>query len=132
MAEKDRFRTKQVLLRLSEEEYAILLQKAYEADLNTSDALRSLIVFGSVKQRTLSNESLKVMEEANANLKDCINAINRIGVNLNQIAYCTNVIGDANDEVVEEALLHTREIGQMLVDCYRELRDLCDANSSYS
>lgn len=130
MADNDRFRQRRFTLRLSEDEYALLIQKAHEAEMSTSDAIRSLIIFGSINAKWLDEESKIIMNKANENMDRCIDEINKIGVNLNQIAYCTNIVGDTNDEVIRDALIHTKEIQKVLLCCYEELRDMCDGYGS--
>lgn len=130
MAEENRFRTREIRVKLSDEEYALIIQKSHEAEMSTSDAIRSLIVFGSINAKWLDEKSKIIMNKANENMDRCIDEINKIGVNLNQIAYCTNIVGDANDEVIREALIHTKEIQKVLLCCYEELRDMCDGYGS--
>lgn len=127
----DRFRKKQIHLFLTEEEYATLLQKSHEAQMNTSDVIRSLIIFGTINAKWLDEKSMEIMSRANELMDKCIDSINRIGVNLNQIAYCTNSVGDADKQTVEDALQYTREIESLLLDCYEEVRALCDTNNTH-
>lgn len=132
MAEDNRYRTHEIRVKLSVEEYAIIQQKAFEAEMSISDAVRSLIMFGTINAKWLDKDSMEVMTKANEIMDRCVDSINRIGVNLNQIAYCTNTVGDADKQTVEEALQHTREIEDLLLGCYEEVRALCNANSTYT
>lgn len=79
---KNRFRDKQVLIRLSEEELKILDSKAKILDKSKSDFVRDIVLFGEAKSKPIwSNE----------NFKKLLYEINRIGNNINQIAYNSNL-----------------------------------------
>jgi len=78
MGEQHRLKTKQFLLRLDEKVFEILEQKAAAANLNKTNFLAKLIVDGAV---------IKV---DTTNLLKLSNEINKIGVNINQIAHKVN------------------------------------------
>lgn len=82
MAEKDRIRTEKYLLTLLPEEKAMLEKNAYELGLSKADYLRNVIMYGKFIGRHF------VMDKEQG--KQLIFEINRIGNNINQIAYRTN------------------------------------------
>ena len=63
MAEKDRYRTRQIHIRLDEEEYAILQAKSAEAEMTASDAIRWLIKLGRIYPRQLDDNTQKLVDE---------------------------------------------------------------------
>lgn len=82
MANKDRIRTEKYLLTLLPEEKALLEKNAFELGLSKADYLRKIILYGSIvgQHPVIDKEtSEKLLYE-----------INRIGNNINQIAYNTN------------------------------------------
>lgn len=83
MAEKDRIRTEKYLLTLLPEEAEMLKKSAFEFGLSRAEYLRNIIVAGSVTGRhwTMNEEQGKQL----------LYEINRIGNNINQVAYNTNV-----------------------------------------
>ena len=82
MAEKDRVRTEQFKMTLLPEERALLEKNAFELGLSKADYLRKIILYGSiVGQHPVIDKDTgeKLLYE-----------VNRIGNNINQIAYNTN------------------------------------------
>ena len=82
MANKDRIRTEKYLLTLLPEEKALLEKNSFELGLSKADYLRKIILYGSIvgQHPVIDKEtSEKLLYE-----------INRIGNNINQIAYNTN------------------------------------------
>ena len=90
MAEENRFRKKMIHIKLSEEEYMTICDKAKNANLTISDAVRSLIVFGQINARWLDEESKKLVDGFNDISYKYLQEINHIGNNVNMIAYNTN------------------------------------------
>ena len=82
MSENDRIREHQLRVWLLEEEKELLKKSAFEYGLSQSDYIRQLIVGGAVvgRQWTMDKEQGKQI----------IFELNRIGNNVNQIAYSTN------------------------------------------
>ena len=81
MGDEHRKRKNLFTLRLFDEELAILDAKADEAGMNKSDFLRNMILFGAAHERTaFSKEDSKAL----------IYELNRIGNNINQLAYLSN------------------------------------------
>jgi len=82
MSEEIRKRNRCFNVRLLEEELAILEAKADEAQMTKSEYIRNMILFGAAHERTnFSKKETKAM----------LYELNRIGNNINQIAYATNV-----------------------------------------
>lgn len=82
MAEKDRFRTKDLRVKLSEREHEILAEKCEVFNLTKSGYIRHAILFGSViKTQPRVDEEL---------ISQLIYEVNKIGNNINQIAYIDN------------------------------------------
>lgn len=82
LAEKDRIRTDRYTLTMLPEESAMLEKNAYELGLSKADYLRNIIMYGKFIGRHF------VMDKEQG--KQLIFEINRIGNNINQIAYRTN------------------------------------------
>lgn len=82
MSEESRKRNRCFNVRLLEEELAILDAKADEAQMTKSEYIRNMILFGAAHERAnFSKKDTKAM----------LYELNRIGNNINQIAYATNV-----------------------------------------
>lgn len=81
MAEENRKRKRYFKVHLLDEELAILDAKADELEMSKSEYIRNIIVFGTAYKRSIFSK-----EET----KEFIYEINRIGNNLNQIAYRAN------------------------------------------
>lgn len=97
MAEKDRFRTKQIHIKLTDEEYEILMQKCAEFNLTQAGYVRTAILFGSVQDtKPRVDENL---------IKQLVYEVNRIGNNINQIAYICN----SKYEVTEREMIEAKD-----------------------
>lgn len=96
MAEtKKRFRSKQLLIRLFDEEMNILKAKSESQGISMSDYVREVILYGEVKttkQNILSDE----------NFSKLLYELNRIGNNINQIAYNSNLKKSTGREEIME------------------------------
>lgn len=90
---KGRRRGIPVQVYLLPEEYEVLEVKAAEAGLTRSDLLRRLILFGSAAQKSLFTK-----EDADAILFQ----LNRIGNNLNQIAWRANTLKGADKATLDD------------------------------
>lgn len=81
MGEKDRARTKLFQLHLFEEEMDVLAEKARLAGVTKTDYIRYVIMYGSAgKAANFSSEDSRSIQYE----------LNRIGNNINQIAYRVN------------------------------------------
>ena len=99
----NRMRTKMFQIRLLEEEKEILKQKAYELKVTQTQYLRDLIVFGS---------EYKHSDQEKQNIvKQWIEELNRLGNNINQIAYNANSKKSTNGE---ECVKLTEQIQELL------------------
>lgn len=89
MAEKDRVRTEQFRFTLLPEEDAMLTKNAFEYGLSKSEYLRKLILAESLsgKQWHMDRDQAKQL----------IYEVNRIGNNVNQIAYNTKASNQPYD-----------------------------------
>lgn len=81
MGEESRKRKRYFKVHLLDEELAILDAKADEAEMSKSEYIRNVILFGAAHRRTVFSKE---------DTKELIYEINRIGNNLNQIAYRAN------------------------------------------
>lgn len=78
MAEKDRLRNKQIRIWVSENEYKLAAKKAADGNMNMSEFVREMIVYGTV------------ILYSPFDMKSVCSAINKIGANINQIACRVN------------------------------------------
>lgn len=108
MAEKDRIRNNKVQLWLVEEEKQLLIKGAFEHGLSQSEYLRQLIVAGSVTGRhwTMNEEQGKQL----------LYEINRIGNNINQVAYNTNVQAYASHSDWEKLEQNYKELLKLFAE----------------
>ena len=83
MAEKDRMRKKKLQVFLTDEEMQILDDKCKELNMNKSGYIRGAILYGGF------NESQPRVEREL--IEKLIYEVNKIGNNINQIAYTNNV-----------------------------------------
>ena len=82
MANGNRIRTEKYLLTLLPEEKALLEKNAFELHLSKADYLRKIILYGSIVGQQ------PVIDKATG--EKLLYEVNRIGNNINQIAYNTN------------------------------------------
>ena len=78
MSEGNRFRTKCIRVKLSEEEYFTIRNKAYSSNLTISDAIRSLIVFGHINAQWLDKESKELVDGFESIMEKYLKEINHI------------------------------------------------------
>lgn len=94
MGEKHRYRKERFGMRLFPEEMRILEKKAAAQGVSKTDYVRDLILFGNVretKRNILSDE----------NFQKLLYEINRIGNNINQIAYNSNLKKSTGKEEIK-------------------------------
>lgn len=108
MGEKNRFRKKQLLIRLCDEEWEIFEYKAGLSGKSKSDFVRDLILLSEVK---VVNPIL-----TDKNFQKMLYEINRIGNNINQIAYNANLKKSTGKEEIEEL----REQYSVLLSLYED------------
>lgn len=104
--EENRKRKRKLNVYLLEEELAILDAKADEAEMNKSEYIRNMIMFGAAHERTIFSRK---------DSEALIYELNRIGNNINQIAYRANA-----NRVIDE-----RDF-QNMYDNYMELLSAYD------
>ena len=121
MSEKDRIRTEQFRFTLLPEENAMLTKNAFEYGLSKSDYLRKLILAESLtgKQWHMDRDQAKQL----------IYEANRIGNNVNQIAYNTNVKRFASNADWEE--LRKNYFKLITLFCQFALREIGEENRWY-
>jgi len=85
MAEEHRKRTRQFKVSLYDKELEWLTQKAFDANMSKSEFVRKIIMYGSAKEKTnfSREDAAKICYE-----------LNRIGNNINQLAYQANIRGN--------------------------------------
>ena len=81
MGEEHRYRKRKVYLRLFDEEFQMLEDQCEKFSMSKSEFLRNCILFGGI----YSSEKMDKED-----LKKFLYELNRIGNNVNQIAYNTN------------------------------------------
>lgn len=113
--EKNRLRRKRITLRLSDYEYMMLEQKAYEFNITVTEFLRQIILFGGVqKTKPRIDEDM---------IADLIREINYIGNNINQIAYNTNVLYYTSLEDLKMAKEEAMKVSRLLYNCLRNIEE---------
>lgn len=132
MAEENRFRTKCIRVKLSDSEYNTIWQKALASNLTLSDAIRSLIVFGCIKPDGLDENSQALVNRFNERLDKIAYEMNRIGNNVNQIAYNTNATCNTELVELEMTMDSLTQIHGIFMDSINEMREFVNANNSYS
>lgn len=100
----DRTRTESFMLMLLPEEKALLEKGAYELGYSKAEYLRNLIVYGSMYGRHWSMDK----EQG----KQLLYEVNRIGNNINQIAYIVNTQSHATRAEFDGLL---REYNNLLI-----------------
>ena len=110
MANGNRIRTEKYLLTLVPEEKALLEKNAFELHLSKADYLRKIILYGSIVGQH------PVIDKATG--EKLLYEVNRIGNNINQIAYNTNAKKYATDidwrEIKNEVFLILELLGGLI------------------
>jgi len=94
MAEHHRIRKKRVDLKLLEDEFTILENKAKESKISKAEYLRMLIAYGGVKGSGVTNYTSEDAKKLRYELTS-------IGNNVNQIAYRVNSNSTASQEDID-------------------------------
>lgn len=118
MGNESRVRTEKYLLTLLPEESAMLTKNAYEYGMSKAEYLRKLILAES-----LSGKQWHMDREL---AKELICEVNRIGNNVNQIAYNTNVKRFASNPDWEE--LRTDYFKLITLFCQFAIREVGEEN----
>lgn len=113
-----RNRDRQFTVYLLEEEMAILEAKKDEAGMTKSEYIRNMIIFGAAHERTIFSK---------VDAEKMIYEINRIGNNLNQVAYRAN----SSKNIDQHAFITMYDSYMQLLSAYdnfvRENFDKCRA-----
>ena len=96
--DENRFRKKQIILRVTEDELRIINKKAEVACLSRNGYLIKMAIEGAVIVQDLDN------------MRDFTNEINKIGVNINQIAKHINTTNNIYKSDIEEIKEKVEEI----------------------
>ena len=110
MANGNRIRTEKYLLTLQPEESSLLEKNSFELGLSKADYLRKIILYGSIVGQH------PVIDKATGD--KLLYEVNRIGNNINQIAYNTNTRMYASDldwrEIKNDAFLILELLGSLI------------------
>ena len=131
LSEVNRFRKKELRVKLSEEEYLMICDKAYSCNLTVSDAIRSLIVFGQINARWMDKESKELVDGFNAIMDKYLQEINHIGNNINEIAYNTNARHNAELEDLMSARYELIQVYQFFIYAVEEFQEYVKNFNSY-
>lgn len=107
MAEKDRIRKRQLNIRLTETEYENIKAKAEYCNLSMSEYLRKQIMDGVI------------IKYDRVDMKTLANELNKIGVNINQIAKHINERGGDYDRQDMDSLI--KEMQEMQAVVYKNI-----------
>lgn len=126
MGEENRFRKRCIRVKLSDDEYNTIWQKALASNLTVSDAIRSLIVFGCIKPDELDEKSQALVDKLNGLIEQSVHEINYIGNNVNQIAYNTNRVYNAELIDLKMTMSNLVRAYGIFLDSINEIRELCE------
>lgn len=111
MNNKKKYRNNRFEIRLFDEEVEILENKAKIQGLNKTEYIREIILYSEIKdnkRNILSDE----------NFKKLLYEINRIGNNINQIAYNSNLIKSTGREEIKNLKEQYENLLQLYTDTF--------------
>lgn len=111
MNTKKRYRNNRFELRLFDEEVEILEDKAKAQGLSKTEYIREIILYSEVKESKRNILS-------DANFMKLLYEINRIGNNINQIAYNSNLIKSTGKQEIKELKLQYENLLQLYTDTF--------------
>jgi hypothetical protein len=111
-ATTQQIRNKNIVVRVSEEEYKRIEELAKEKGLTKSDFIRKTIL----KVKPVRKEKVKCKE-----IKELLLEVKRIGINLNQLAKLGNSLLKREDLTTEEVLIHLEKIANSLEEIEKDL-----------
>jgi hypothetical protein len=128
MAEKDRNRKHKLQVYLSDTETERLKQISAETDLPFSNIIRTFINHGKIDAFWMDEESKNTVGILNENIeklyRDLIFEIGKVGNNINQIAYNTNVKMDAEVDDLKAAFNETVSLEQLMIEQLEALKQI--------
>lgn len=128
MAEKDRVKTQEVRVKVSDLEYEKLKRLSIETDLTFTNIIRSFINFGKVDAFWLDDASRESVDALNETLtkfeNDLLFQIERIGNNINQLAYNSNVTLDTEVDDLRNAFSGVIDVERLMLEKLNELQNL--------
>lgn len=110
MSNRERYRKRHFHIMLFDEELKILEEKAKSFGMNKTEYIRDMIVRGEISG---NRKSALVSDEK---YKDLLYEVNRIGNNLNQIAYNSNL----KKSTGKEEIAALKKMYEELFDCMKE------------
>ena len=108
---KKRFRNNRFGVRLFDEEVAILENKAKEQGLSKTEYIREIILYSEIKEN-----NRKVLSDKK--FTKLLYEINRIGNNINQIAYNSNLVKSTGKEEIESLKKQYDSLLQLYTDTF--------------
>ncbi|MDT3844067.1 MAG: hypothetical protein LIV11_05790 [Bacillota bacterium] len=132
MADYSKTRNSKLNVKLSEEEKAILFLKANEADMTMSDAIRSLVVNGTIDAKWLDEESKEKVEKFYSLMDSLEYEVCKIGNNINQISYwALNKTYPISMKELQEEYYDLCCAKNDFLDCIQESIGWINANNTY-
>lgn len=110
MGNKERFRKRDFHVMLFDEELKILEEKAQSFGMNKTEYIRDMIIRGEI------SEDRKATLMSDVKYKELLYEINRIGNNLNQIAYNSNL----KKSTGKEEIAGLKKLYEELFECLKE------------
>ena len=111
MNNKKRYRNNRFEIRLFDEEVEILENKAKIQGLSKTEYIREIILYSEIKE----NKRNILSDE---NFKKLLYEINRIGNNINQIAYNSNLIKSTGREEIKNLKEQYENLLQLYTDTF--------------
>lgn len=111
MNNKKRYRNNRFEIRLFDEEVEILENKAKIQGLSKTEYIREIILYSEIK-----NNKRNILSDEN--FKKLLYEINRIGNNINQIAYNSNLIKSTGREEIKNLKEQYENLLQLYTDTF--------------
>ncbi len=114
-----RRRKKEILVRMTEEEYALLSQKV----LSSGQTMQSYMLGAALSGKITSSDEISEMQKKNRLLEDMDKQLRGMGTNLNQMAHVANGQGAIPDaEKMVQIAEEVRQIRGEVMDEWRSTR----------
>ena len=111
MDNKKRYRNNRFGIRLFDEEIKILENKAKSQGLSKTEYIREIILYSEIKENKKNILS-------DANFRKLLYEINRIGNNINQIAYNSNLVKSTGKVEIEGLKKQYENLLQLYTDTF--------------